>query len=346
VVGNATVVSPSGAGYITLYPSGAAQPTVSNLNFVAGQVVPNSFTVGVGAGDGAFQIYTSSSTHFIVDITGYYAPPGQGGLYYHPLPRPIRLLDTRSGQAACHTPNSPIVGGGVRTEVARLTCSGVVIPAAAQAVVGNATVVSQSGGAGYITLFPSGANQPTVSNLNFVAGQVVPNSFTVGLGSDGAFNIYTSATTNSIVDIAGYYSTDSSTDVNGVAGLLYYPLSSPIRLLDTRSSQPACDAPNTPLAANSVRAEVARRTCGEQTIPSVAQAIVGNATVVNNTQAGGYITLFPSGAAQPNVSNLNFIGGQVVPNSFTVGLGSDGAFNIYTSATTDFIVDLAGFFAP
>jgi hypothetical protein len=46
--------------------------------------------------------------------------------------------------------------------------------------------------------------------------------------------------------------------------------------------------------------------------------------------------------AQPNVSNLNFVSGQVVPNSLTVGLGADGAFQIYTSASIDFIVDLAG----
>jgi len=346
IVGNATVVAPTDGGYITLYPSGAAQPTVSNLNFVSRQVVPNSFTVGVGAGDGAFNIYASASTHFIVDVTGYYAPPGQGGLFYHPLPRPVRLLDTRNGQQACDTPNSPLTAGGTRTETARLICSGVTIPVSAQAVVGNATVVSQSGGEGYITLFPSGANQPTVSNLNFVQGQVVPNSFTVGLGSDGAFNIYTSAATDFIVDIAGYYSTDPAPDVNGVAGLLYYPLTAPVRLLDTRSGQPACDTPNASLATNSTRTQVARRTCSGQSVPTNAQAVVGNATVVNGTQNGGYITLFPSGAAQPNVSNLNFVGGQVVPNSFTVRLGGDGAFNIYTSSSTDFIVDLAGYFAP
>ena len=38
--------------------------------------------------------------------------------------------------------------------------------------------------------------------------------------------------------------------------------------------------------------------------------------------------------------------GQVVPNAFTVGLGSDGAFNIYALTNPHFIADLAGYFAP
>jgi hypothetical protein len=35
-----------------------------------------------------------------------------------------------------------------------------------------------------------------------------------------------------------------------------------------------------------------------------------------------------------------------VPNAFTIGLGSDGQFRIYSSAGTHFIVDLNGYFAP
>ena len=46
------------------------------------------------------------------------------------------------------------------------------------------------------------------------------------------------------------------------------------------------------------------------------------------------------------VSNLNYVPGQVVPNAVTVGLGSDGAFNIYALTNLHFITDLAGYFAP
>lgn len=231
-----------------------------------------------------------------------------------------------------------------RAQPARTPCSG--IPTAAQVIVGNATVVSNVGGSGFITLYPNGVPRPTVSNLNYVADQIVPNAFTVGLGGDGSFNIYSSSSTNFIVDITGYYSAEA-VDANG-PGLLYFALSSPVRLLDTRAGQPACDTPGAPLAADAVRTQVARGTCGGVTIPVSAQAVVGNATVVNTVPGAGvgFVTLYPSGAARPTVSNLNYVPNQIVPNSFTVGLGSDGAFNIYTLSTLHFIVDVTGYYGP
>jgi hypothetical protein len=347
IVGNATVVNTTGAGagFVTLYPSNAARPNVSNLNYVPGQIVPNAFTVGLGS-DGAFEIYAQTGVHFIVDVTGYYAPPTTGGLYFHPLPSPIRLLDTRAGQSACQAPGTPLAGGSVRTQAARLTCGGITIPSTAQAVVGNATLVNPSnGGSGFVTLYPSNAARPNVSNLNYVPGNTVPNAFVVGLGSDGAFNIYALTTLDFIVDISGYFS-NQQTDANGT-GLLYTPLPAPFRLLDTRAGQSACDAPGVPLTAGNARNEVARITCNNITVPATAQAVVGNATVVNTTGAGaGFITLYPSNATRPNVSNLNYVTGQVVPNAFTVGLGSDGAFKIYPFTGVHFITDITGYYAP
>ncbi len=82
--------------------------------------------------------------------------------------------------------------------------------------------------------------------------------------------------------------------------------------------------------------------------PQSNQAVVGNATVVNVLpgSSDGWITLYPDGAALPNASNLNYVSGQIVPNSFIVGLGPSGAFKIYARTSTHFIVDLSGYFAP
>jgi hypothetical protein len=347
VTGNATIVGPSGGGFATLWPNGQSRPPVSNLNYVAGQVVPNSFTVKLDDA-GKFRIYSTATTHFIVDITGYYAPPGAGGLFYHPLPRPIRLFDTRApipGFAACEYLNQPLVADGELAKQARITCDGITIPADAQAIVGNATVVGPSGG-GFITLWPDGQPRPPVSNLNYVAGQVVANAFTVGLGSNGQFRTYSTAQTHFIVDVAGYFST-SATDVNGT-GLLYSPLMRPIRLFDTRAPIPgfaACEYLNQPLIADGELVKQARITCDGQTIAASAQAILGNATVVDPSGAG-FITLWPNGQARPPVSNLNYVAGQVVANAFTVGLGNDGQFKIYSFAQTHFITDVVGYFAP
>ncbi|MDX2032352.1 MAG: S8 family serine peptidase, partial [Blastocatellia bacterium] len=94
ITGNITTVQ-SGGGFLTLYPSDASRPTVANSNYSANEILNNVFTVGLGASDGAFKIYVTTNTDVVVDVTGYYAPPGAGGLYFHPLPRPVRLLETR-----------------------------------------------------------------------------------------------------------------------------------------------------------------------------------------------------------------------------------------------------------
>jgi subtilisin family serine protease len=353
IVGNATIVNfISPGGYVTLYPSGgggASRPTVSNLNFTANQIIPNSFTVALGS-NGSFDIFTSGGTHFIVDITGYYAPPGAGGLYYHPLPTPVRLFDSRPGEQGCDAPGAPLANEGTRTVLAHRTCLGTTIPSSARSIVGTATVVNFiSSGFHWITLYPFGTPQPNASNLNFTANQIIPNAFVVGLSSDGKFNIYSHAATHFIVDVTGYFSPDA-VDANG-AGLLFTPLPLPVRLLETRPGELGCNTPGTPLSGGATLTQPARGTCNGITIPANAQSVVGNATVVNFISNGGWITLYPSGgggAALPLASNLNYTANQIIPNAFTVGLGNDGAFNIFASANagTHFIVDLSGYFAP
>jgi subtilisin-like proprotein convertase family protein len=339
VTGNVTPV-PNSDGFLTLFPSNATRPLVANSNFVAGEIVNNVFTVGLGA-DGAFKIYASTTTHVVVDVTGYYAPPATGGLYFHPLPAPIRLLETRAGESGCDTPGAKIVGGTSRTQPGRVTCNGATIPNAALALVGNATVVYPAA-AGYITLFPSTATQPLVSSGNYVGSDIVNTPFTVGLGTDGAFKIFTTATTDIVVDVLGYFSPDA-TDVNG-AGLLFYPLGTPVRLLDSRAGEPGCFTPGTPFTGGVEYTQLARGTCGSQAIPTAALAVVGNVTTVNPQD--GFLTLWPSNVSRPLIATSNFATGQIANRHFMVGLGSTGAFKLYASATTDLVIDLSGYFAP
>ena len=344
LVGNATVVSQGyTSGFVTIYPSGAARPNTSNLNFAAGETIANAFTATLGA-NGSLNLYTSDYAHLIIDITGYYAPPGQGGLYYHPLPGPFRLLDTRRGYSACDTPGVPLAAGNARTEQVWVSCAGGTVPASAQVVTGNATVVALAGHSGHVTLYPNGMQTPNVSNVNFTSQQVIPNAFTIKLGASGALSLFASDSTDLLIDISGYFSADAY-DSNG-QGLLYYPISYPIRLLDTRPGFAACNALAAPLAGGQSRTQFVRQSCYGVVIPAGAQAVTGNATVVNQTSAGGHVIIYPTGAAVPNVSNLNFTGGMVIPNLFTVRLGSGGSFDIFPTSSVHFIIDLAGFFAP
>ncbi|HYE16583.1 MAG TPA: carboxypeptidase regulatory-like domain-containing protein, partial [Pyrinomonadaceae bacterium] len=264
------------------------------------------------------------------------------GMQYYPLPHPVRLLDTRAGEPACVNPGAPFAAGSTSKIVAQRTCSGLTIPANAESIVGNATVVNnKSKQPGYVTLFRGGTARPTVSSINYAGMQVISNAFTVGLGEGGTFSAYAHSTTDMIVDVTGYYAPP------GAGGLYFHPLPRPARLLDTRIGQTACDAPGAPVTGGTARTESARVACAGVVIPDDALAIVGNATVVNDSQGSGpgYLTLYPGGAARPVVSNLNYNTGQVLSNAFTAGLGADGTFQIYAHSTTDVIVDVTGYYS-
>lgn len=79
IVINVTAVSPTAAGYITLYPADVAVPNASNLNFVAGQnPTPNLVTVSLSPG-GAIKIFNvAGNVNVLGDIAGYYQPDTPG----------------------------------------------------------------------------------------------------------------------------------------------------------------------------------------------------------------------------------------------------------------------------
>ena len=76
LVVNFTVVSPTTGGYITAFPGGATSvPLAATLNFNAGDVKGNNAILKLNqTGTGAdFGIYTTSATHIVADVVGYYA---------------------------------------------------------------------------------------------------------------------------------------------------------------------------------------------------------------------------------------------------------------------------------
>jgi len=367
IIGSITVV-PSGPGFLTLFPSDATQPTVANSNFNTGEVTNNFFTVGLGA-DGAFKIFTSASTQVIIDLTGYYAPPSPSGLYYHPLPAPVRLVQTFPGQTGCfangsqqlqgtNNPNAnPALDLTVDGRGAGLPSPCNSIPGDAVVLVGNATTVFPSApfGFGYLTIYPSDAARPTVASSNYGNGDIINGPFAVKLGADGKFKVYTFSTTHLVIDISGYYSA-SATDANG-AGLLFNPLPKPMRLLETRNIPgfplTGCYKPQLPIqgGVGGIRTQQVWGMCSDQpiTIPNTARAIVGNVTAINPV-AAGFGTFFPGNVGTaPTVATTNY----PFPVTFGynrhyyVGLGpSDGTFKILTQFTSDYIVDVSGYFAP
>ena len=66
------------------------------------------------------------------------------------------------------------------------------VPADAVGAVLNVTVTDTTS-AGYLTLYPSGVPRPTASNLNWAAGETIPNLAEVKLGARGNVDLYNHA---------------------------------------------------------------------------------------------------------------------------------------------------------
>ena len=84
-----TVVPTAPLGYLTTWPAGSPQPVVSTLNDPTGTVTSNAAIVPAGV-NGAITVYVTNPTDLIIDINGYFAPPGAGStgfLHGYPVPR-------------------------------------------------------------------------------------------------------------------------------------------------------------------------------------------------------------------------------------------------------------------
>jgi hypothetical protein len=174
-------------GYLTAFPTGQPQPLASNLNATTGTFTAVAAILPAGIG-GDVSVFVTDRTDVLLDINGYFAPPGPNGLsLYTTTPcrmeysYPIELL----GTVSINGPSS--------------SCA---LPSTAAAYVLNATVVPP-GFFGFLTLW-SGPTQPGVSTLNAIDGAVTNNMAIVPV-SNGTFNAYLTNPANLILDISSYF---------------------------------------------------------------------------------------------------------------------------------------------
>jgi hypothetical protein len=120
---------------------------------------------------------------------------------------PCRLVDTRPSEQFNVGPrDTPL--GPEDTHVQQVTGANgaCTIPADATGVALNVTAVAPTA-ASYLTAFPSDAERPTVSNLNFLPGSPpTPNKVDVRLSADGQVSFFNLAgEVHLVADVAGYY---------------------------------------------------------------------------------------------------------------------------------------------
>jgi YVTN family beta-propeller protein len=191
---NFAVVPHGPLGYMTVWPTGQTRPVVSTLNDIPGQVIANAAIVVAGT-SGNVSVYPTSDTDVVIDINGYFAAAGPGGLSLYSVP-PCRVIDTRkigSGLPFSGTLSPPV-------DVLNSACG---TSSLAQAYVFNASVVP-TGELGYLTLWPDGTTQPLVSTLNALDGSISSNMAIVPT-NNGKVDAFASGITQLILDISSYF---------------------------------------------------------------------------------------------------------------------------------------------
>lgn len=311
--------------FITVYPTGTALPTASNLNLPRHRELnANLVFVKVGAAH-SVDIYQFAACDTIVDVLGYFTPVSGStseGRFVG-LSNAWRVLDTR--QRA-----NPFVSAGSFT-VVDVTDR---VPDTAASVMINLTSLANPGW-GYMTAVPySVTTTPETSSLNVVfpndkraAAVIVPVET---VGGRRKFKIYSSGRAKLIVDVTGFFTNErASSSSDGL-----FVVTNPTRVLDTRVPDPV--------------KKMWPRWVREQKLPSPASteaaAVVVNLTAAR-TLGEGFLTISGARLDIPNTSNVNWTGpGAIVPNLAVTPVTASYGFQVFNFSGGHVIADMAGYF--
>lgn len=352
---------PSAAQTVTITTSFPAQFTISDLAPWLG-VSPLSGTTLGDSGQAAtasisvsiikpealspFRSYTEWVTVLALNasvripvtllITG--SAPGQA-LRYTSI-APCRIMETRpaynfEGRTGNFGP--PMLGGNANRTLDMTASSVCPLPADAKAYSLNITAIPKRPNTIVYVGDSNGIFGRTVTSSD---GQIVANSAIVKAGAANDITVSSSGDADVLVDVTGYFSERTT-------GSVFYPIT-PCRAVDTRAAyRPTASAFGPP----SLQAQATRRFAlrSSPDCPGLANAAAtAYAATITAVPSGPlqYITLWPSGSVQPNVSSINSPAARVVANSIILPAGADGSVDVSAYNTTDLIMDITGYFAP
>lgn len=328
--------------FVTLWPAGDPRPEFYTARTSTGGYIANAAIVRAGTG-GAINVYASSAVNLILDINGYFTDDvATPGLLYYPM-TPCRAVDTRGPVYSSLPPpygNQRMQDRENRS--LRLPGSpGCQIPVAA-AYSMQLTLApgefTNGGPVAFVTAYPTGMGQPNISTMNALLGYAVANSAIVPASGSGSIDVYAYNATNLILDVNGYFAPDDGTG----RGLLYYPATQ-CRVMNTIDGTLSGPYGGPLSAATDRTVPVPGGRCAG--LPSSARAWALNASVIPNGVGMPYLSLWPTGTAWPNISQLNAFQGQTIANSGIVPASASGSIDVRVAATTHVILEVSGYFA-
>lgn len=198
-----TALGSDGPGFVRVAPCGATADT-STVNVGGPAAVPN-LTVVEGSPVAPLCVTASRPMDVVVD--SFVAFGEANGVE---VTDPVRVLDTRTGDAPPLEPGTVVELDGAELGVGPTT-TGVML---------NLTA-ADARSLGFLTAYPCASGRPDTSSLNYSPGDVVANFVIVQPDTAGKVCVYTFGRTHVVVDAVG-------TTTTGFTG------SAPRRLLDTR----------------------------------------------------------------------------------------------------------------
>lgn len=311
---NLTVTAPSSSGYTTTYASGTTRPITRSSSFSTGATIATQVAAKVGS-DGRARIYTSASTHLAVDVVGWY--PTTGHLR---AVTPKRVLDTRTGVG---TPQVRVPAGG---QLDLTIAGGGVVPSTGASAVVLALSVDAPSQSGWLTVRPTGTTRPTTTHVWYDAGKARTNLIVSSIGAGGKVTIDSTAQTDVMVDIVGWYPTTSDNVTLRSA-----------RLLDTRTGLGA------PVGRVEAGSAAFVKATGRGGVPTSGVKAVWVTLTALSPVSAGRLTAYRSGSTRPSVATVHHVANQVITNSVLVPVGADGSIVVHSSAATQIVVDVQGY---
>jgi hypothetical protein len=305
-------------------------PSTSSMNFTKGVTLAGTVLTKLGADDGhigSICVYASTTTHVIIDLPGSLSSSA-----FNPLDAPGRIADSRTSGSTDDGEEQgfgALQGGTTRA-----------IPVAGRAGMDSESpnavlsVVAVSPTAtGYLTVYPCTAPRPSTSSMNFTKGVTIANTVLTKLGTEGFAGkicVYASHTTHLIVDVSGSFTPEG-----------FNALPQPKRIADSRN--PSGDTDDDlfrRFGAIPARTSKTIQVSGRVGLASTVKNVVLSVVAVS-PPSGGYFTIYPCGTV-PSTSSMNYAKGVTLANTVITKLSSSGKVCVYSSATTNVVIDVAG----
>lgn len=217
-----------------------------------------------------------------------------------------------------------------QTAVGNGSITRVVVPGAAGAAAASVNVATTGPRtAGFLTGFDCSGGAPLASFHNHRRDEIAAHATIVPLDADGAFCLATRAATNLVVDVTGTFA----------EGAGYLPIG-PERWADTRATgtgSPVADGGRLVLDLDDLAGPLA--VAG--TSPGDVAAVAVSVTATGTTGPG---FLEASCDTTGATSNVNYAGGDTVPNLAIAVPDAEHRVCVYTSRAAHVVVDLIGVF--